>query len=81
LSLDLFGGEILGVAGVSGNGQYELAEALTGLRKPTKGRVFLGKKDVTNCSEREMNDLNVAHIPAERIWMGVVPALSIPTTI
>ena len=77
VSFDLFGGEILGVAGVSGNGQYELAEALTGLRKSTKGRVFLEKKDVTNCSAREMNDLNVAHIPAERIRIGVVPALSI----
>ena len=76
-SFDLFGGEILGVAGVSGNGQYELAEALTGLRKSTKGRVFLAKKEVTNCSAREMNDLNVAHIPAERIRMGIVPALSI----
>jgi len=77
VSFDLFGGEILGVAGVSGNGQYELAEALTGLRKSTKGKVFLGKKDITNCSAREMNDLNIAHIPAERIRIGVVPALSI----
>jgi len=77
LSFDLFGGEIIGVAGVSGNGQYELAEVLTGLRKSTKGRVFLAKKEVTNCSAREMNDLNVAHIPAERIRMGIVPALSI----
>lgn len=77
VSFDLFGGEILGVAGVSGNGQYELAEALTGLRKSTKGRVFLAKKEVTNCSAREITDLNVAHIPAERIRMGIVPALSI----
>jgi len=77
VSFDLFGGEILGVAGVSGNGQHELAEVLTGLRKSTKGRVFLGKKDVANCSAREMNDFNVAHIPAERIRIGVVPALSI----
>jgi simple sugar transport system ATP-binding protein len=77
LSFDLFGGEILGVAGVSGNGQYELAEVLTGLRKSTKGRVFLAKKEITNCSAREITDLNVAHIPAERIRMGIVPALSI----
>jgi len=77
VSFNLFGGEILGVAGVSGNGQYELAEVLTGLRKSTKGKVFLAKKEVTNCSAREMNDLNVAHIPAERIRMGIVPALSI----
>lgn len=77
VSFDLFGGEILGVAGVSGNGQYELAEVLTGLRKSTKGRVFLAKKEITNCSAREITDLNVAHIPAERIKMGIVPALSI----
>jgi len=77
VSFDLFGGEILGVAGVSGNGQNELAEELTGLRKSTKGRVFLAKKEVTNCSAREMNNLNVAHIPAERIRMGIVPALSV----
>lgn len=77
LSFDLFGGEILGVAGVSGNGQYELAEVLTGLRKSTKGRVFLAKKEITNCSAREIIDLNVAHIPAERIKIGIVPALSI----
>ena len=77
VSFDIFGGEILGVAGVSGNGQYELAEVLTGLRKSIKGKVFLAEKEVTNCSAREMNNLNVAHIPAERIRMGVVPALSI----
>jgi len=77
VSFDLFGGEILGVAGVSGNGQYELAEVLTGLRKSTMGKIFLAKKEVTNCSAREMNNLNVAHIPAERIRMGIVPALSI----
>ena len=77
MSFELFGGEILGVAGVSGNGQHELSEVLTGLRKPTKGKVFLKKKEVTNCSAREMNDLNVAHIPAERMRMGIVPALSI----
>ncbi|MHC2994116.1 MAG: ABC transporter ATP-binding protein [Candidatus Atribacteria bacterium] len=77
VSFDLFGGEILGVAGVSGNGQSELAEVLTGLRKVTKGRVFLAKKEVTNCSAREITDLNVAHIPAERIRIGIVPALSI----
>jgi len=77
VSFNLFGGEILGVAGVSGNGQHELAEVLTGLRKVTKGRIFLAKEDVTNCSAREMNNLNIAHIPAERIRMGIVPALSI----
>jgi ABC-type uncharacterized transport system ATPase subunit len=77
VSFEVFGGEILGVAGVSGNGQHELAEVLTGLRKLTRGKMFLSKKDVTNCSARKMYDCNVAHIPAERIKMGIVPALSI----
>lgn len=77
VSFEIFGGEILGVAGVSGNGQYELAEVLTGLRKLTHGKIFFSKKEITNCSVREINDCNIAHIPAERIRMGIVPALSI----
>lgn len=77
LSFDLFGGEILGIAGVSGNGQTELAEVITGLRKSTRGKILLANKEVTNYSAREMNDLHVAHIPSERIKMGIVPALSI----
>ncbi|MEA1870972.1 MAG: ABC transporter ATP-binding protein [Candidatus Bipolaricaulota bacterium] len=77
VSLDLYGGEILGVAGVSGNGQTELAEVLTGLRRATKGRVILSGKAITNRSAREIADLGIAHVPAERIRMGIVPALSI----
>ena len=77
VSLDLYGGEILGVAGVSGNGQTELAEILTGLRRATKGRVILSGKAITNRSAREITDLGIAHVPAERIRMGIVPALSI----
>ncbi len=57
VSFEVFGGEILGVAGVSGNGQHELAEVLTGLRKLTRGKMFLSKKDVTNCSARKMYGL------------------------
>jgi len=77
MSLDLYGGEILGVAGVSGNGQTELAEILTGLRRVTKGRVILSGKAITNRSAREITDLGIAHVPAERIRMGIVPALSV----
>jgi len=77
VSLDLYGGEILGVAGVSGNGQTELAEILTGLRRATKGRVILSGKAITNRSAREITDLGIAHVPAERIRMGIVPALGI----
>jgi len=77
VSFDLYGGEILGVAGVSGNGQTELAEVLTGLRRATKGRVILAGKTITNRSAREIADLWVAHVPAERIRMGTVPAMSV----
>jgi len=77
VSLDLYGGEILGVAGVSGNGQTELAEVLTGLRRATKGKITLSGKAITNRSAREIADLGIAHVPAERIRMGIVPALSI----
>lgn len=77
LSFELFGGEILGIAGVSGNGQNELVEVLTGLRKLWRGEVYLATRDITHCSAREINKLKVAHIPAERIRMGIVPTLSV----
>ena len=77
VSFDIYGGEILSVAGVSGNGQAELAEVLTGLRRATRGRVFLGGEEITNHSAREIADLGVAHVPAERIKMGIVPNMSV----
>ncbi len=70
-------GEILGVAGVSGNGQSELAEVLTGLRRVTKGKVVVGGEEVTNWSARAIADLGVAHVPSERIRMGTVANMSI----
>lgn len=77
VSFDLYEGEILGVAGVSGNGQRELAEVLTGLRRATRGRVLLFGKDMTNHSAREIAAAGVAHVPTERITMGSVPNMSI----
>jgi len=76
-SFDLYGGEILGVAGVSGNGQRELAEVLTGLRHATQGRVALEGKDMRNRSAREIADAGVAHVPTERKTMGTVPNMTI----
>jgi len=70
-------GEILGIAGVSGNGQHELSEVLTGLRKATRGRAMLEANDLTECSARKIADLGVAHVPTERIRMGTVPSMSI----
>ena len=77
ISFDLYAGEILGVAGVSGNGQHELSEVLTGLRKATAGSATLDAHDLTHCSARKIADLGVAHVPTERIRMGIVPSMSI----
>lgn len=68
--------EILGVAGVAGNGQSELIEVLTGLRKATKGNVIILGKDVTNQSPKNIADA-VAHIPEKRIRVGIVGDLSV----
>jgi len=67
-------GEILGVAGVQGNGQTELVEALTGLRRVTSGRVILKGHDVTNRGPRELTRLGTGHIPENRLRYGMVPA-------
>jgi len=77
VSFELYGGEILGVAGVSGNGQHELSEVLTGMRRATKGRAMLEAHDLTDCSARKIADLGVAHVPTERIRVGTVPAMSV----
>jgi simple sugar transport system ATP-binding protein len=69
-------GEVLGVAGVQGNGQTELVEVLTGLRPPTGGSVHILGKDVTGASPRTVTELGVAHIPEDRQQDGLV--LSFP---
>ena len=80
-SFALHHGEILGVAGVAGNGQRELIEVLTGLRRPEAGRLMLkqdGKAtDLTSLGVRDLFEAGVAHIPEERNGVGVVPALSV----
>lgn len=70
-------GEILGIAGVAGNGQRELVEVITGLRKATEGKVFILGEDVTNCSPGEIMEKSIAHIPEERMRMGLVPDMSV----
>lgn len=77
ISFDLYEGEILGVAGVSGNGQRELAEVLTGLRHATSGQATLAGKNIKNASAREIADAGIAHIPTERKTMGTVANMSI----
>jgi ABC-type uncharacterized transport system ATPase subunit len=64
-------GEIVGIAGVEGNGQVELAEAITGLRPVARGSIRLEGRDITNRPVREIREAGVAHIPADRHAMGV----------
>jgi general nucleoside transport system ATP-binding protein len=66
ISLEVRKGEILGIAGVSGNGQRELVEALVGLRKPASGSIAFAGKDVTGKAPRDVIDLGVAYVPENR---------------
>ncbi len=77
VSFSVDAGEILGIAGVSGNGQRELVEVLTGLRRASRGKILLLGREVTNRSPREIAEAGVAHVPEERIRMGIVPSLSL----
>jgi simple sugar transport system ATP-binding protein len=70
--LDVGAGEILGIAGVAGNGQRQLAQVVAGLRVPTHGRVWLDKTDVTALGARAMTHLGVAHIPEDRLGEGLI---------
>ncbi len=72
VSFEVRAGEIVGVAGVQGNGQTELVEALTGLRAPVSGKVTLLGKDITHASPREVTELGAAHIPEDRQRDGLV---------
>ncbi|MBC7223878.1 MAG: ATP-binding cassette domain-containing protein, partial [Anaerolineae bacterium] len=67
-------GEVLGIAGVQGNGQTELVEALTGLRPVEAGQVLISGVDVTNASPRKIMEQGVAHIPEDRREHGLVDA-------
>jgi ABC-type uncharacterized transport system ATPase subunit len=71
VSLEVRSGEILGVAGVSGNGQTELVEALAGLRPVDGGRITLLGKDITHAVVRARRDIGMAHIPEDRMVMGL----------
>jgi simple sugar transport system ATP-binding protein len=72
VSLSVKGGEIVAIAGVDGNGQQELVEAIAGLRAPTSGRVVLGGSDITGRGVRAATDAGVAHIAEDRHRRGLV---------
>lgn len=75
VSFDLYKNEIFGVAGVAGNGQRELAEAITGIRAIDSGKVLINNRDITNLSPRQIYDNGVSHVPEERIRFGIAPGL------
>ncbi|HEY3523033.1 MAG TPA: ABC transporter ATP-binding protein [Candidatus Limnocylindrales bacterium] len=72
VSFEVKAGEILGIAGVAGNGQDELVESIVGLRRPSSGTVRLGDRDVTGWSPRRINEAGVAYVPADRQRYGLV---------
>lgn len=77
VSFSIHEGEILGVAGVSGNGQRELAEVLTGMRRATEGKVYVFGKDMTNRSPKKIIEQGVGHIPEDRLGMGLIMDFSV----
>jgi simple sugar transport system ATP-binding protein len=77
VSFEICSGEILGLAGVAGNGQSELAEVISGLRRCTQGEVSVRGKVVSNQPPRTAIQASVAHIPMDRTGVGSAPNLSI----
>jgi len=72
LSFQVAPGEILGIAGVEGNGQTELLEAIAGLRAPVSGSVMLQSRDVTRLTVRDRADAGLSHIPEDRHRRGLI---------
>lgn len=77
ITLEIRSGEILGLAGVAGNGQRELAEVVTGLRPASGGQVLVRGKDLTNQSPRSFIRAGVSHIPGDRLGMGLAGNLPV----
>jgi len=77
VSFDVQAGEVLGVAGVQGNGQTELVEALTGLRPAQAGKVTLLGHDITRANPRKITELGSAHVPEDRQRDGLILAFPV----
>ena len=77
VSLDVYSGEIVGIAGVAGNGQRELCQVATGTRPLTSGKVIVGGTDFSSASAREFAAFGVGHIPEDRLHSGLAPTLSV----
>jgi simple sugar transport system ATP-binding protein len=83
MSFDLFGGEILGVAGIAGSGQKELCEILAGLRRADKGTIMFKGENLLGLSPRAIKDrgVSMSFIPEDRLGMGLVAGMSITDNI
>lgn len=81
VSFTIRAGEIFGIAGVAGNGQKELTEAVAGLRKIQKGKVTVKGEDLTSLSIRKHIDKGISFIPEDRLSMGLVPSLDMTDNI
>lgn len=77
VSMNIRAGEIFGIAGVAGNGQRELTEAIAGLRKVTGGTIFIHDEDITKTSIKQRVKNGISFIPEDRLHMGLVPAMDL----
>lgn len=77
VSFNIHEGEIIGIAGVAGNGQRELTEVICGLRAVESGQILIQNVDMTNRSTQEIIDCGVAFIPEDRLGMGLIPNLNV----
>jgi ABC-type uncharacterized transport system ATPase subunit len=77
VALQVRAGEIVGIAGVAGNGQRELAEVITGLRRSTRGQVMLNGENLANQPVRRTIERGLAHVPEDRTHVGSAPSLSL----
>jgi simple sugar transport system ATP-binding protein len=77
VDLEVYSSEIMGLAGVSGNGQRELAEVITGLRPATQGQVLLEGQDITNSLPGAVTGQHLAYIPEERMRDGIIQEFSV----
>lgn len=77
ISFKLKSYEILGLCGIEGNGQTELVEILTGLRKPTSGKILLKGREITNLLPRQIREMRISHIPEDRMRDGVADKATI----
>ena len=77
VTLSIKEGQILGIAGVEGNGQAELVEVINGLRPITSGNIFLYEQDITGFSPRKIRELNIGHIPEDKAKRGYIADYSV----